>query len=305
MPALAAHAGSELAALMVRDAQRAEALAREHGAPRWYDSVDGLLDDGGLDAVYVSTPVNLHLEHVTAAARRGLHVLCEKPMALTAADCRRMIDACARAGVHLEICFVLRGWPIYQRIRQRLAAGDLGRLVEIRAHLAKWTPRQPGEWRLDPRQSGGGALIDFGSHYLDLFRYLAGDFRRIAAMHSAAVFGYPVEESAFVLVEFAGGGHGVLGCSGAVPHNGNVLEIYGTEATLLLGKELQVITAAGTQRQPAEYPDYFSGLIAHFCACVEHGGEPLASGLDGLRNMEAIEAAYRSAREHRIVELAS
>lgn len=303
MPALNANPECRIQALMVRDPDRAAQLAAEFDAARHYHRVEDLLADSAIDAVYVSSPVYLHCEHVLAAAAAGKHVLCEKPMAKSTDECRRMIDACAEANVHLEICFVLRGWPIYQRLKQQIEEGQLGQLVELRGHLAKWTPRQEREWRLNPAKGGGGALMDVGAHYLDLFRYLAGDFARIAGMSSSAVFGWRVEESAFTLVEFASGTHGALGISFAVPHSGNILEIYGTEGTLLLGKEMHLQTTAGEETLPVEFPDYYSGLLDHFCRCLETDAPPLASGLDGLRNLEAIETAYRSARENRILPL--
>jgi predicted dehydrogenase len=304
MPAMNASPRCAIRALMVRDLERARKLAGEFGAERHFDRVDALLADPGLDAVYVSSPVDLHCQHVLAAVARGKHVLCEKPMARSAAECRQMIDACQRAGVRLGICFVLRGWPIYHRVKQLIDGGRLGRLVEIRAHLAKWTPRQEGEWRLDPARGGGGALIDVGSHYLDLFRFLAGEFARLAYMDSSAVFGWKVEESGFVLLEFRSGVHGVLSVSCAVPYPGRVLEVYGTEGTLLLGQEeLRLVTGAGEERWPAEFPDYYRGLLDQFCRCLEEGGEPLATGLDGRRNLEAIETAYRAGREGRVLEM--
>ena len=303
MPAMRANPQCAIQALMVRDLERAEQLAAEFGAARPCDRADDLLADPEVDAVYVSSPVFLHCEHVLAAAARGKHVLCEKPMAMTSDECRRMIAACEEAGVHLEICFVLRGWPIYHQVKEILDGGTLGRLVEVRAHLAKWTPRQEGEWRLDPEKSGGGTLVDVGSHYLDLFRFLAGDLARIAFMGSSAVFGWKVEESAFALVEFAQGAHGTLSASCAVPHAGNVLELFGTEGTLLLGADLRLITRAGEKVLPASFPDYYSGLLDHFCRRAAEGGAALASGTDGLRNVEAIDAAYRSAREGGIVEV--
>ena len=303
MPAIDVNERSSLRALMVRDRDRARALADEFGAVEAYDRADDLLGDAEVEAVYVSSPVNLHCEHVLAAAAAGKHVLCEKPMALCADECQRMIDACDGAGVHLEVCFVLRGWPVYHQVKRLIDDGRLGKLVELRAHLAKWTPRTPGEWRLDPAQSGGGAFMDVGSHYLDLFRYLAGDFARIGYMDSSAVHGWQVEESGFALAEFTSGAHGLLSVSCAVPCAGHVLEIFGTQGTLLLGKEMRLVTADGEETWPVEFPDYYSGLLEHFCRCVEQGGAPLASGLDGLRNIETINTAYEAGRQGRVLDL--
>ncbi|MDA0747408.1 MAG: Gfo/Idh/MocA family oxidoreductase [bacterium] len=305
MPAILANSECELSALMVRDGERAETLAAEFGAARSYTHVASLLDDPEVDAVYVSSPPHLHCEHVVAAAKRGKHVLCEKPMALQVDECRKMIDACERAGVHLEVCFVLRGWPVHQQVKEIVASGGLGQVVEVRAHLAKWTPRKEDEWRLDPAQGGGGALMDVGAHYLDLFRYLLGDFRRISCLASSKVFGYPVEESAFATVEFVSGVHGVLATSYSIPFSGNILEIYGTKGTLFMGKELKVVTAEGETVEAVVFPDYYSGLLDHFCGSVASGGPAIASGMDGLKCLEAVLAGYRSVREARVVEMAS
>ena len=303
MPAINAHPHCQVQALMVRDLERAAQLAAEFGAQCHYHRVDDLLADPAIDAVYISSPVDLHYQHVLAAAAQGKHVFCEKPMALTAAQCRRMTEACAEANVHLEICFVLRGWPIYHQVKSLIDQKRLGQLVQLRAHLAKWAPRQTGEWRLDPKQSGGGILIDAGSHYLDLFRFLAGDLARIGCMGSSAVFNWDVEESAFALMQFKSGAHATLSATSTVPYGGNVLEIYGTEGSLLLGKDLRLITAAGEETCPATFPDYYSGLLDHFCHCVEHGGDALASGLDGLRNTQAIETAYHSLEQGHILDV--
>jgi len=301
MPAMAANPACELGALMVRDLARAEKLAAEHGATRAYGRVEDLFGDPELDAIYVSSPVYLHARHVLAAAEHGKHVLCEKPMGMSSGECVEMISACRAAGVHLEVCFVLRGWPIYHRVRATVASRRLGEIVWVRALLAKRTPRQESDWRLDPAKSGGGTLIDVGAHYLDLFRYLCGEFESIGYMGNSRAYGWEVEETATVSVAFASGAQGTLGVTCAVPFGGNLLEVYGTAGTLLLGKELRVITEEGEEAEPVQFPDYYSGLLSHFCECVEDGGEPMASGEDGLRNLEAIETAYRAGREGRIL----
>lgn len=179
--------------------------------------------------------------------------------------------------------------------------GRLGTIVEIRAHLAKWTPFETGGWRIDPAQSGGGVLMDMGAHYLDLFRFLLGEVTTVSYMGSKQVFEWPVEESAFVTVGFESGAHGVLGLSFAVPFNGNVLEVYGTKGSLFLGKDLQVHTENGVETSAVSFPDYYLGLLTNFHDCVDGTADPIASGFDGLKNIQIIEAAYQSGREQRLV----
>lgn len=303
MPAMNALTDHVISALMVRDLDRARVIAAKYGVANSYDSVEALVEDASVDAVYVSSPANLHLEHVKAVAEAGKHVLCEKPMGLTPGECREIMAVCDSAGVHLQVCFVLRGWPIYHRIKALIEEGKFGQIVEIRAHLAKWTSREQGEWRLDPAQGGGGVLIDVGSHYLDLFRFLVGDFTQIVSLGSSQVFNWPVEESAFVTVGFENAVHGVMGLSCTIRHNGNVLEIYGTEGSLFLGTDLTIVTSEGEDVQSVVFPDYYSGLLTNFYDCISGSGEPLAPGVEGLRNIEVIEAAYQSSREGRVVDL--
>ena len=295
IPSMQALASCEVGALMVRDQGRADTLAKDLAIPHAYASVDSLLADDSLDAIYVSSPVNMHAEHAIAVAEAGKHVLCEKPMALTSADCRRIIAACEAGDVHLQVCFVLRGWPIYQRLRTMVTDGTIGRFVSARAHLAKWMPWEDGSWRRDVLQSGGGVLVDVGTHYLDLFRFLFGEVTDIVYRGGSPVLNIEVEETAHTLVSFENGGHGVITATIVVPQNGNVLEIYGTKGSIFLGPTLRIVTSEGEREEEVTFPDYFSGLLDQFVACVEQGGDALAAGEDGLRNVELVEQAYASA----------
>lgn len=303
IPTMQSLQGHRVSALMVRDMKRAQLLTTQFNVPGAYDQVEHLIDDDNVNAVYVSSPVHLHHGHVLAVAKAGKHVLCEKPMGMTVLECEQMIGACEKAGVHLQVCFVLRGWEIYHRIKNMIEEDRFGKIVEIRAHLAKWTPFDEGGWRLDPAQSGGGVLMDMGAHYLDLFRFLVGDFSQVSYMGSADVFGWAVEDTAFVTTRFKNGAHGVMGVSFAIPHNGNVLEMYGTKGSLFLGSALRIVTESGETTASVTFPDYFSGLLANFGDCINGKAEPITSGLDGLRNIEVIEAAYQSGREGRMIML--
>lgn len=303
IPAMLKCDGMRVAALMVRDPERAQGIAEEFGVPHACSTIEAVVEDEAVNAVYVATPVYLHGEHVVAAAQHGKHVLCEKPMAGDVGACRRMIAACRANGVRLEICFVLRHWPIYQRVRETVRSGQLGRVVEIRGHVVKWKPRREGEWRTDPKQSGGGCLMDVGSHYLDLFRYLVGEYEAVSYMGGSPVFHGEVEETALVTLRFRDGAYGTLTISLAAPHPGHTIEIYGTQGTLLLGETLTLVTEAGTTQQQAVYPDYYGGLLEHFRRCVEEGTEPICSAEDGLRNIETITAAYTSGETGRTIAL--
>ncbi len=161
-PAIARTPGAELAAVGSRDAERAAAWAAEHGAVRSYGSYDALLDDPNLDAVYVALPPALHREWTVKAAERGLHVLCEKPLAATLDDAVAMADACRRHNVQLMDGVMWVHTPRAAMMRAVLESGELG---EIQRVTSAFTFRAEGwfgdEFRLAP-DLGGGCLLDLG-----------------------------------------------------------------------------------------------------------------------------------------------
>ena len=158
MPAINKAEGAELHALLSRETERAKRLAAEHGAKRYYTNVDDLLSDTDLDAVYVSTPVYLHCEQTVTAAERGLHVLCDKPMAMNPQECQQMIDVCEANGVHLQICYLFRFHSCFQAIKNWIAEGRLGKIVHARMPLLKSAPIPEGAWRGEPEKSGAVVL---------------------------------------------------------------------------------------------------------------------------------------------------
>lgn len=166
---------SALVAVMRRDGAKAADFARRHGVPRSYDDADALIADPEVDAVYVATPPSSHRDYTLAAAAAGKHVLVEKPMALSVAECEAMVAACRDAGVNLYVAYYRRALPRFERFRALAHDGTLGtvRLVLVR-HL--WSAAQaPGSaWRLDPAINGGGIFVDTQVHALDWLDHAFG-----------------------------------------------------------------------------------------------------------------------------------
>ena len=238
MPAIQQAEQAELRALMVRDKGRARKLAEEHGAQAYYDRVEDLLSDRKVDAVHVATPVYLHRDLVVQAAEQGKHVLCEKPMAMNAGECREMIAACSANGVMLQMGLVLRFHPALREVREIACSGELGMIVEARTQLLKWMPRQGDSWRIKPEMAGGGAIMDIGSHAIDLLCYLLGDVVEVSAFTGHRVFGWEVEDTGRVMLGFRNGAWGTVSVSFGVPHVESFLEAYGTEGTLLIYSDI-------------------------------------------------------------------
>ena len=305
MPAIHKATGAELHALFSRDATRAKQLAAEHNATTAYNTIDALLSDSALDAIYVSTPVNLHCEQVIAAAERGLHVLCDKPMALTSEACERMIAACNANGVHLQVCFLFRFHSCFQQIKTWVNAGRFGKIVHGRMPFLKKYLLDADEWRADPEKGGGGCLMDLGAHSVDLLRYLIGEVKEVSAFCDSAIHNYRVEETGGILMRFENGAQAFTDLSFSVAQCDIVLELYGTEGTVWVyndnGWQIQTHFEGEKQVSPSQYEDLYQCQFEHFAECVKTGAAPLASGTDGLRTNAILAAAYRSARTKQVV----
>ncbi len=305
MPAIDKAEGAELHALLSRDRERAQRLATEHGAQVPYTTVEELLSDDALDAIYVSTPVYLHCDQVIAAAERGFHVLCDKPMAMNAAECQRMIDACQANGVHLQICFLFRFHSCFRQIKNWVAEGRLGGIVQARAPFLKPFPIPSGAWRGNPEQGGGGSLMDLGSHGVDLLRYIVGEVSQVSAFCNSVFHGYDVEETGTIMMRFENGAHGFVDTSFAAAGCDLVLEIYGTDGGVWVynddGWKIKLTTSDESQTVSSPFEDLYQYQFEHFARCVTEDEEPIVTGIDGLRTNQILAAAYESDRTGRAV----
>jgi len=172
-PALRALPNCELLAVSRARAEHAESFAREFGAGRWYADWRLLLADADVEAVYIATPVHLHAQQTVAAAEAGKHVLCEKPMAMSVAECDRMIAACAANDVQLGVAYYRRFYPVVERIRVLLLMGEIGRPIVAQVNAFERfdpEPTHPRRWLIEKRLSGGGAMFDLGRHQLEPVR---------------------------------------------------------------------------------------------------------------------------------------
>ncbi|MCD6359546.1 MAG: Gfo/Idh/MocA family oxidoreductase, partial [Armatimonadetes bacterium] len=188
-PAMVEDPNSELVALFSNTLERAEQMREEFGARRAYSDLAECLADDEVDAVYLASPHPRHLEETVAAAEAGKHVLSEKPMAVTAEECRGMIDACRDNGVALAVAYYRRWYPKAREMKRLIDDGAVGR--PIRAHImigGRWTLER-GHWKYwrVGAEAGGGALMDVGSHRLDLICYWLGEPRRVAGLTSRLV----------------------------------------------------------------------------------------------------------------------
>jgi predicted dehydrogenase len=296
---LAAIPGVSIAGVADRDAARGrEAAARL--STRHFASTDELLR-AELDAVLVSSENARHEADVLEAASAGVHVFCEKPIATTVASARRMIDACKKAGVVLQVAVPVRFSPPVQRARELVRAGAIGKVLAAnttnRGRLVR-------TWFADPELSGGGAVMDHTVHVVDLLRwYLADDVVEVYA--EAGRLLYPdlsCDDCGLLSMKFKKGTIATLDTSWSrlpsYPTWGDVImRLWGEKGTLDVDAFSQNVTVFGdAARLEGWGSNCDEGMMADFVATLRSGKPPSATGHDALKALEVAVAAYESVR---------
>lgn len=251
-PALYGADRSELAAVTNRTHSRAEDYARRHKVPTVYATTDELLSDDKINAVYIATPPDSHAELTAKVAAAGKHVYCEKPMAMSAEDCQAMIDCCRANGVSLSVAFYRRYFPVVEKMKQLVSDGAIGKPLRIHATTIAPFGLPSDAWRVDPKVSGGGFLMDMGTHRFDLFVHFFGEPTRIQGLANTQSWDHDADDAATVALEFAEGVHGSAVFHWNCPVHRDTLEIVGEYGILstdsLSGAgRLRLETAAGSQ----------------------------------------------------------
>ncbi len=296
---------------------------------RTYRNYDEFLRTANVDALLLATPVNIHMEQVTQAARAGKHVMCEKPMARTLAECDAMIGACEAAGVTLMIGFMKRFDKSMRHAKALIDQGQLGTLYNVTADWRGQPPRSDrGEleaaalarsqvWR-SKLDTWGGVYQDLGSHTTDLARWWLGDIKTVSGEFSMLQATSQVEDNAVAVYVHRSGARSVhlIGRSGKPSRE--TYQIDGSAATL----EIDFGPASHASTDPFRMTRFEQGgarrvdetrynqwaldieqaasarykrEIDHFCECVLEQKTPLTSAQDGRKAIEAINAVYLSA----------
>lgn len=297
------------------DPERARTTAGERGAPAWATDYRPWLDRTQLDLLCICLPHHLHAEATIAAAEAGLHVLIEKPLAVTLAEADAMIAAAERAGVTLMVSENVRFQAAYARLAELLATGAIGRpfLVRIaREHQMHAYLRQR-PWFIE--QPSGGILYSGGIHDLELLRMLAGEIAHVYAI--AAPRALPemrADDTSLVAVGLASGAAALLveSFSLRTAQPGVHITAHGDGGSLwCYGDRIQLYTAAEDghnallEEVTCPETDTFVAAWAHLLDCLDSGAEPLTSGRSQRAPLAAVLAAYASIERGERVELAA
>ena len=307
IPAIQKSEGAELHAILSRDQERGQLLAEQFGAMAAYTDINDLLIDPELDAVYIATPVFLHAEQAIAAAEKGIHVLCDKPLALNPEQSQQIVDACELNQVHLQICFLFRFHSCFQKIRHWLNEKHFGTIVYARMPFMKNAPKSSNDWHINPAKSGGGSIMDLGAHSIDLLRWFLGEATDVSAFCSNVVYDYPVEETGVVMLRFESGAQAVTETSFSAQLSPQILEIYGTDGSVIVynenGWKIRRTVQDKIEIIDSQFEDLFQLQFEHFFRCVIGKETPIVSGFDGIRNNQIISAAYESAKSNKAINV--
>jgi predicted dehydrogenase len=309
MPGLALSKTGTITALVSGHREKAERQAALYGvAPSAiysYENFDAIRHNEEIDAVYIALPNSMHAEYTIRAARAGKHVLCEKPMATTLADCRAMIEACRKANVKLMIAYRCQYHPSHLEAIALIRSGAVGRVQAIESAFG--FNIKPGEWRLDKRMAGGGPLVDVGIYCLNAARYLTGEYPQRIEGHASVVDHdgrfTQVEENDGWTMTFPSGITASCNTSYGALMDG-FFRVHAAQGWIYMdgfnysGMHLRALLASGEtidRPDPVRAPGQFTAEADYFADCVWNDREPKTDGEEGLRDMTAIARIYESA----------
>jgi predicted dehydrogenase len=309
--------GVEIAAFHGDNYEKTARLSQQYGGAVYRD-FESFLNHRPMDLVIIGSPSALHAEQGIAAARRGLHVLTEKPIDVTVAQADALIEECERAQVKLGVCFQDRTAPDIARLKQLIDAGRVGKPVLASGYVKWYRPPEyyaNSRWRGTRAWDGGGALMNQGIHTIDLLLWLMGDVERVYAKTVTALHQIEVEDTVVATLEFRNGAVGTIEAGTSIyPGYQRRIEMTGSEGTIVMEHD-RIVTADLRTSAPtvviqgesnanasASSPivSDVSGhrrLIEDFLRAIETGGQPVCDGREGRRSVELIEAIYESSRK--------
>jgi 1,5-anhydro-D-fructose reductase (1,5-anhydro-D-mannitol-forming) len=293
----------QVTALSRRTIEKARESAAQYNIPLAFDSAAELCRSPEVDAVLVTTPDAFHLADVLLATEHGKPVLCEKPMAMNAAECRRMVEAARQANVLLGVAQVFRFEESTLRLRDRVISGQIGHPVFARVEFSYYAPHHPRQWLTDPTLAAGGPVADVGVHCIDALRYILQDeVLRVTARGVWDEQSGSVEAAAILVLEFSHGTLGTVAVSTRVEYR-TPMELVGPGGALRADDglnvehpiQLQLVRDGSVEGSEVVLNELaYARQVDSFAAAVR--GEEMfpVPGEEGWQNQEILDAAFRS-----------
>ncbi len=301
---------AKITALVTGHPDKGKQWAARLGVPETsiysYENFDRIRDNKEVDAVYVGLPNSMHREYTLRAAAAGKHVLCEKPMAISSAECREMIDGCRKANVKLMIAYRCHYDPTHLAARRIVQSGALGQLQSFEGGFG--FDAHPNQWRLTRQFGGGGSLLDVGIYPLNAIRFFTGEepasFTAVTSTRDQASGRFrDMEQTIHFTMKFPSGITASVASSYGAQIAGFV-RINGEKGTIELAPAFDYtgiklrswspnIEAAAASSDVDTF--HFQLEAEHFADCIRNHREPNTPGEEGLKDFLAMEAIYRAA----------
>lgn len=304
--------GDEIVGVISGSAEHGQAFAQQHGIAHADTRLEALRD-WGAEAVYVSSTNDKHEAQTLAAARLGLHVLCEKPLATSLDAAKRMAQACQDAGVTMGTNHHLRHNAAHQAMRAAVAAGELGEVVAARAMHSVYLRQDLQTWRLNNVAAGGGVVLDIAVHNADSVAFVLGEYPlAVTAMVSSSGMGQGLEDNAMSVWHMPSGATVSAHQGFNTPYAPAGLEVHGTRGSMLgrgvmnQGPDGVLLQLDAGGERAIELPRYnlYERVLRHFHLARQGQAHDLADGWAGVRSLQVALAILESAQTGRTVELA-
>lgn len=309
--------GVKVVAFTGANREKVESLSNKYGG-RAYADLPQFLTHEPMDAVIIGSPSGLHAQEGIECARRGLHVLVEKPIDVTVERADALISECEKANVKLAVCYQDRFSADGVRLKQLIDQGGLGRLILVSGHVKWYRPPEyysGSRWRGKLALDGGGALMNQGIHTADLLLWLLGNVKRVYAQSRTALHNIESEDTLVSILEFGNGALGTLETTTSVyPGYDRRIEITGSEGTIIfehdriIKADLKTPLPGGIQTQTQDTNRSSSSpivsdvsghkrIVEDFVNAIKTNGTPRCDGRDGRRSVALVQAIYESARQ--------
>ena len=315
MPGMMKAGNAELIAVMDTNAELIGKLKEKYNAKYAYTTADELIANPEVEAIYIASPVVFHAEQAVKAAKAGKHILLEKPIAMTVAEGKKVVEDVDNAGVLSACGFMMRFGAYNQKIKEIIENGVIGQVVSAKAQFTCWYPDMPNCWRQVKKNSGGGAFVDMGVHCIDLIQHILDtEVEKVSAIIDTKTFKYEVDDSSSVLMHLKNGVNAFVEANFNIPDAAAKwrLEFYGTKGCIIAHDTIHQLDTGSVEitLDDGSHPeinvnctDLYTKEIESFSNSILTGAPVEVPLKDGLQVQQIVEAAYYASDNDKVVNV--
>ena len=316
LPAMKDVPNAVITGIMDKSQKALDEISEEYKITDTYTEEQELLNNPQIEAVYVASPVCFHKKQALEVLHAGKSLLLEKPLAMNEEDAREIVQTALKKGQIAGVAMVMKHHPAHRKMKKLIESGVIGDIVSCRAQLNCWFPDMEGNWRQKKATAGGGALVDMGTHCIDILKYLLDDHVEwVFGDIGTRTFSYEVDDSADCILHMKKGATCYIDVHFNIPDEAakGMLEIYGTKGSLLasgtIGQDGQGEVYLNRKEDGLghkvdyERENIYGRQIEEFSKAIEEGLTVSTSFEDAFETVKIIDALYKSSKEKKAVYL--